>query len=320
MRKAGRRALTLGLLATGIGLVLVTSAQATTYRNTSRITIPDGNAPAAPYPSTITTPALTGTITSITVNLRSLIFPNADDVGIVVQAPDGRALALLNGGPGPTNANILFTDLGPFAPQAGTLTGTHSYRPTDYYAGDDFPAGGPNHLQYSHPGPDGGGTATLASTFNGINPTGTWKLWVADFDSGPHTGAIAGGWFLNIIGTQIDNNFTLGTPIRAKKGVRATIPATFPNPGKAVIDDIPLGRVKGRAVEARKNGKRHGLVAARAISVQPGTSSLPVVPNARARKILAKRRRVAVHLYVGYTPEKGATTVQNRTLVLFRKR
>jgi hypothetical protein len=322
MRQTRRRALTVGLLLIIAGLAVGSSAQAVTFRNTSGISIPDGYAPASPYPSTITVPVLTGTVTGITFRIRSYVFPFADDVGILVQAPDGRAIPLLEGGPDNINANLTFSDVAGYAPQGVNLTGNHTYRATDYYASDDYPAGGPTHLQYANPGPDGGGAATLASTFNNLNPTGTWKLWVADFDTGPHTGGILGGWDLSIQGTaQVANSFTLGRLIRAKKGLRAKIPATFPNPGKVLVDDVEMGRVSSNGVAARqKNGKRHGLLEARTIGVQPGTSTLPIVPNARGRRIIAKRGRALVHLYVAYFPDSGTLSQQTKQLALFGRR
>ena len=43
-------------------------------------------------------------------------------------------------------------------------------------------------VPYGNPGPNGGGTATLGTTFNGTNPDGTWSLYVITTAAGDGTG------------------------------------------------------------------------------------------------------------------------------------
>ena len=64
-----------------------------------------------------------------------------------------------------------------------------TFRPTNVGAGDAFPA--------PAPAPGGG---TLLSVFNGVNPNGTWSLYVFD-DVGGDVGDFGGGWELNITST-----------------------------------------------------------------------------------------------------------------------
>jgi hypothetical protein len=49
---------------------------------------------------------------------------------------------------------------------------------------------------YSNAAPQG--TATFASTFNGISPNGSWALYVLDHASGGGAGSISGGWCVNL--------------------------------------------------------------------------------------------------------------------------
>jgi subtilisin-like proprotein convertase family protein len=200
-RKLARSAVLMGLMAL-LCLGDAASADAATFSNSSPITIND-SANATPYPSAIAASGLGTSIADVDVTLNGFSHAYSDDVGIVLVAPSGAALLLMDGvGEGPaTNATLTFDDsaAGQLAPKA-TPPATGTYKPTAYYTGDSFPAPGPLTV-YGHPGPAGGNSATLASVFNGLNPNGTWNLFVRDFTGGD-SGAIAGGWTLKISTTE----------------------------------------------------------------------------------------------------------------------
>lgn len=165
--------------------------------NTSVVSIHDA-APATPYPSRITLSGQTGVILDVAVTIIGFNHSYADDVGIVLVAPSGAALLLQSGATNGPISNVSYTlvdsastqlpDINPFT--------SGSYRPAAYYTGKSFAAPGPL-LAYNHPGPAGGNSATLASTFAGLNPNGVWSLYVADFSPGD-TGSIQGGWCLAV--------------------------------------------------------------------------------------------------------------------------
>ena len=187
-------------------MVFVAQAPAATYSNATPITIPAGAptttiGPATPYPSPISVAGLTGTITKLTVGISRFSHTVPADVGVVLVAPGGKALNLMNcsgGFPTPTPINLVFDDQAATRlAQAPTAT-SGSYKPTDHCASrDSFNPPGPGTV-YGDPGPGPSPPfSTLASTFNGLSPNGTWKLFVQDF-SLSDVGTIAGGWTLDL--------------------------------------------------------------------------------------------------------------------------
>jgi hypothetical protein len=157
-------------------------------------TIPaSGN--ASLYPSTITVPGTTtGLVTDIDVGITGVTHANLMDLGAVLVSPGGKAFEpfdAIDGG-SVSNINVTFNDQASgLAPQGGTLA-TGTYKPTVRIFGlsESYPAPGPG-LAYANPGPAGGGTATLDGTFGGFAASGTWKLYVVDFDGATGGGSIA---------------------------------------------------------------------------------------------------------------------------------
>lgn len=179
------------LLGAGLALGLIVSsavnAQTVTFSNTASITIPDSGA-ATPYPSNITVSGLTGNIVNVTLTLNGYghTFPN--DVDVLLVSPNGAQLVPMSdvGGTGSvTGLNVTFQN-GAAAIPATITSGT--FAPTNSGAGDPFPAPAP-----------AGTPGTDFTVFNGpaAAQNGTWRLFVVD-DFAGDTGAITGGWTLNI--------------------------------------------------------------------------------------------------------------------------
>jgi hypothetical protein len=276
--------------------------------------------PASPYPSAIQLPAMIGAITDVNVILKNYTSEDANDPGILLQGPGGQALALLEGGPGAiTNATITVDDSAAARVTQGAPLGSGSYgfKPTDFYAGDVYPAPGPG-TSYGNPGPDGGGTATLASTFNGLDPNGAWKLFVVNFGSA--RGQIAGGWSLELGGAAINDNFTLGAARVKKSGRSATVSGTFPNPGTAAVSDATA--VASGAKKGKKKGKKpKRLVVSQSVQIpSAGTFDLPVKPTGRAKSILARSGKVTLRVAVTYTVADGTASSQTISVKLKKKK
>ena len=193
------RQMTAGALALAGGVVTATPAAAdgpTTFTNAAPISIPaagspDQSGPASPYPSSVSVSGLTGATTRITVQLTGLTHDTVNDVDALLVAPTGATLVLLSdiGDPSTltfaTDATLTFDDAaaGP-VPTGNIPTGT--YKPTNTGGGDAFPA----------PAPTPGSQTTLAGAFNGINPNGTWQLYIVDDTTGD-IGTMT-GWSLTI--------------------------------------------------------------------------------------------------------------------------
>ena len=136
------------------------------------------------YPNPITVSGIVptnATVKSVTLNSFSHAFP--DDVDIVLVSPSGTQYVILmsdaGGATAATGQTFTFDDAaGPsLADAAFNASGT--YKPTNYGAGDSWPA----------PGPLGAPSSTTLSTFTGpVN--GVWKLYVFD-DAANNTGFIA---------------------------------------------------------------------------------------------------------------------------------
>lgn len=202
-------------LALAVGWIVGTPVRAladgpTTFSNTTRIDIPAADAPgqqgaASPYPSSIEVTGMTGLISEVTVTLYGLTHGAVNDIDALVVGPDGVSnLVVLSDVGDPTgsddtaelvyadNANLTFTDSAPgYVPRARPIP-SGSYRPTNHgNTADTFPA----------PAPSVPDNTTLAAAFSGLNPNGTWRLFLVDDASGD-LGHLAGGWSVTITTTS----------------------------------------------------------------------------------------------------------------------
>lgn len=195
--RPARRAAIFCVLVLAALLVMTKTAQAATFNSGAPISI-GGFANANPYPAAIGVSGVTGDVTDVDVRLKGLTHGMIDDVGVVVQAPNGDSILVMNGAGNGAVSDIDLTLDDEAAQQLDNATNpaTGSYRPGAYYTGDSFPAPGPG-TGYCHPGPSGGNSCTLASAFDGDEAVGQWRLYVRDF-LGTSSGQIARGWALEL--------------------------------------------------------------------------------------------------------------------------
>lgn len=158
-----------------------------TFSNPNAIVIPDDST-ANPYPSEIKVKGFKkGKITDVNLRLRGLNHGYSGDVDVLLVAPNGRN-AIVMSDVGISSAASLTISLDDQAadplPYIEILE-SGTFQPADHEQGDSF-AGAP--------APSGD---VALSTFKGINPNGTWELYVVD-DDAIASGAFSGGWDLKI--------------------------------------------------------------------------------------------------------------------------
>jgi subtilisin-like proprotein convertase family protein len=151
--------------------------------NFADITVPAAGTAgiAGPYPSQIDVGGLLGNIRKVTVTVVAThSFP--DDMDIVLVGPGGQNAILMSdvgGGFDMSNVTLTFDDAASDNMPDGTQIVSGTFKPTNFEAGDPFPA----------PAPTPTGSANL-SVFNGTNPNGAWKLFVVD-DANQDAGSIS---------------------------------------------------------------------------------------------------------------------------------
>jgi subtilisin-like proprotein convertase family protein len=187
---------TLGFNSILLGVILVFAigqeamAALFTFSNTAPITIND-NAPATPYPATVTISGFGASIFDLNVAVNGISHTFPEDIGILLVGPGGQKVVLMNntGGINPiTGVNITFDDQAATTvpnPIFGSLT-SGTFKPTNNAPTDVFASPAP-----------GGPYGSLLSVFDNTSANGTWRLFVEDFSPGD-SGSISGGFSLQV--------------------------------------------------------------------------------------------------------------------------
>jgi subtilisin-like proprotein convertase family protein len=155
------------------------------------ITVPDSG-PATPYPSATSLSGATGAVTDVDVYLNGISHDYPADLDVMLVAPDGQRVLLMSdvGGVNPVyDRSLSFDDQAASSLTALNPLANGSFRPTNAPNGpvDSFPA----------PAPSAAGAAGTLASLNGIDPNGTWNLYVVD-DAVGDSGTIAHGWSIRV--------------------------------------------------------------------------------------------------------------------------
>ncbi len=234
-----RMASALAVAVLGVGAFGALPAAAdgpTTFSSLGAINVPAVGSPnqigaANPYPSSVAVSGMSGLVSKVTVTLNGVTHSIASDIDALLVAPTGANIILMSdaasgGAFSASNVTLTIDDAALSAlPPAGNLS-TGSFRPTNIDPGDVFPA----------PAPAPSAQTTLAGAFTGINPNGTWQLFIVD-DATGDVGSIAGGWSLSITTDVIalptvTSVTTSGTP--SATGDAVTFTATVTQAGSPV--------------------------------------------------------------------------------------
>lgn len=147
------------------------------------------------YPSHVFVSALTGAVSKVTLTISNLTIDRPDDFQALLVAPNGANFNVVGdaGGTaaGVNNITLIFDDSAGsvIADTTAPITGT--YRPVSYST-TALPAPAPAG-PYNYSAPQG--SATFANIFNGIDPNGTWSLYLYD-DVAGGGGSVSNGWCL----------------------------------------------------------------------------------------------------------------------------
>lgn len=185
-----------------------TNTSTQTFSSATAIVIPASGtgattgSPSTPYPSNITVSGITAPVTRVSVTLKNMSHTFPDDVDVMLVGPTGVKMIVISDA-GDTNdwvsATITLDDTAANALGDTASNQTGTFRPGNFgTVQDPFPAPAPAS-PYLSPAP--GGAATFASAFGGLNPNGTWSLYVVD-DAATDIGTFAGGWDLTITSAQ----------------------------------------------------------------------------------------------------------------------
>ncbi|MBM3415353.1 MAG: T9SS type A sorting domain-containing protein [Bacteroidetes bacterium] len=225
---------------------------------------------ASPYPGTINISGLvTSGVTVRSVTITSFSHQLPDDVDIVLVSPTGQSVILMSDAGGTTPATgetFVFDDAAATTLADAAFNPSGTYQPTNFGAGDNWPA----------PGPGGTPVSTTLSSFTG-NANGGWNLYVVD-DALNNAGFIA-AWSITfnvpqrVVFSPTTNLFTdaaatipyAGTPeytVWARPAATTTYIASSTIAGCS--NTVPVTIV----VNQRP-----------AITVQPAALAAPVCPN-----------------------------------------
>ena len=160
---------------------------------TSPLGVCGSSATATPYPSTILVSGV-AEVTDVNVTL-TLTHEQPDDVAVLLVSPNGQKVELMADAGGATSASdvtVTFDDeAGSTIPDAGPLV-DGSYRPTVGTVGG-VGCAAPATFPVPAPAPP---YSTTLSSFDGVEPTGTWRLYVLD-DTAGNDGLIS-AWSLDL--------------------------------------------------------------------------------------------------------------------------
>ncbi len=140
-----------------------------------------GGGVASPYPQSIAISGVLGVVTDVNVGIIGIAHTFPDDIDMMIVGPQGQKVMLMSDACGNADINnfqYTFDDEAPAPMTDGGSCFPVGNQPVDYEPGENLPVPAPA-------GPYG----TTLSVFDGVNPNGTWQLYIND-DAGADAGYI----------------------------------------------------------------------------------------------------------------------------------
>ena len=177
-----------------------TALGSTVFSNTTAISIPATSGTSDPYPSQIAVSGMAGTLTDVSVMINGWTSANPGDLYFLLTGPGGQAFDFM-GDVGSThsitNINVRLTDSAVSQLTSNQIV-SGSFKPTVLGSScPAFPAPAPPSVDCAAPE----GTTTFTNLFTGLDPDGTWSLYILDDTAGDTASAIGGGWSLIVDST-----------------------------------------------------------------------------------------------------------------------
>jgi hypothetical protein len=207
---------------------------------------------ANPYPSNIGVSGLAGKVDKVTVTLHGLSWTQHGpaDADIMLVAPGGRAVMVMSDACGeadhPIRRSSAITLTFDDAAAAGlSRTGpcaSGTFRPTDVEVPESTPFHAPD--AFPAPAPPGTNSASFGD-LRGIDPNGTWSLYVVDDhpnepDPNGRAGRIGGGWSLDIVTSTSTPATTAAPTTTVAPATTTTLPPGAPPPDLPPVDEVPV--------------------------------------------------------------------------------
>lgn len=216
---------------------LSVGSQSVSFSNHERITLNDLSK-ASPYPSQIQVAGVIGQLVKATLTFEGITHSAPGDLDIMLVAPNGQASVVMSDAGGTFQlVNATFTlddDAAAGLPSSSLILSGATYRPTNYVANESFPAPAPTTL-----------ITKQDLRFPGIDPNGTWSLFIKD-DSGGDAGFINNGWTLKLTtsgqlvsSTDLEVTFE-GTPSVVPVGQNLSYTVRVANNGPANATGVTL--------------------------------------------------------------------------------
>lgn len=238
------------LLVAGAPAIAPTAAHAdgpTTFSNTTAISVPAPGAanqigPATPYPSTVSVSGMAGLTTDVQVTLHGVTHGILNDIDALLVSPSGENLIFLSDASDfdiftyANNANLTFDDTGSEMPMRLEVP-SGTYEPTNINHGGELDT-------FAGPAPQPSSANSFATAFSGIDPNGTWELYIVDDGTGD-VGTIAGGWSISIT-TEAAAVATTTVVTSSDSTSFTTDPVTFTASVAAGGEPVTVGSVQFR--------------------------------------------------------------------------